>query len=386
MPSARATAEADWRARLEEREDDALRRRLDVHPTPSSEDGAAAVNLASNDYLGLSTDARVTDAAARAAKRWGAGAGASRLVTGHRAPHAELENALADFKKAERALVFSSGYAANVGVLTALAEQGDFLFCDRLNHASLIDGARLSRGTVRVYRHGDSEHLDELLDRAPAEGRCFIVTDGVFSMDGELAPLPELVRLAERHDALLVVDDAHGTGALGPGGRGTVAHFGLEEEIPVRIGTLSKALGAQGGFVVGSDALVSLLVNEARAFVYSTGLAPPLAAAAREALRIAAEDDARRRRLHEHLRALREGLRARGYALYGEAPAPLLAVRFDTPEAALRQSDRLADANVTAPAIRPPTVPDGTSRIRLAPMATHSSDDVQRVLEAFGSS
>jgi 8-amino-7-oxononanoate synthase len=379
---ARETAEAHWRARLEKRENDALRRRLDVYPTPD-EDGEAAVNLASNDYLGLSTDARVTEAAARAVRRWGAGAGASRLVTGHRAPHEKLEAVLADFKEAERALVFSSGYAANVGVLGALAEQGDFLFCDRLNHASLIDGARLSRGTVRVYRHGDPEHLDELLDRAPAEGRRFIVTDGVFSMDGELAPLPELARLAERHDALLVVDDAHGTGTVGTGGRGTVTHFGLEEEVPVRIGTLSKALGAQGGFVVGSDALVSLLVNEARAFVYSTGLAPALAAAAREALRIAAEEDARRRRLHEHLGALRKGLRARGYDLYGEAPAPLLAVRFDAPEAALRQSERLADAGVTAPAIRPPTVPEGTSRIRLAPMATHSEADVQRVVEAF---
>lgn len=396
--SARETAEDGWRRRLEQLEEKALRRRLKTYPAvaegdapvrngaprPAAGAGEATINLASNDYLGLAVDERVIAAARQALGRWGVGAGASRLITGHRRPHEQLEEALAAFKGAERALVFSSGYAANVGVLTALAGPRDHLFLDRLNHASLYDGARLTHGQVRIYRHSEPEHLEELLQRAPARGKRFIVTDGVFSMDGELAPLPALVELAERYEALLVVDDAHGTGVVGPGGRGTAAHFGLQDDVPVRIGTLSKALGAQGGFVVGSEALISVLVNDARAFVYSTGLAPALAAAAQEALRIVRGAPERRRRLQRHLSTLRTGLRERGYDLFGSAPAPLLAVRLGTPAAALEHAERLGEAGITAPAIRPPTVPEGTSRIRLAPRASHSEEAMQRILDAFG--
>lgn len=381
MPCA-SSPDQHWQEVLGRLADKDLRRQLRLSPVAAA--GGGVINMASNDYLGLAGEARMVVAAREALDRWGVGAGASRLVTGHLPPHEALEGELAAFKKAEAALVFTSGYAANVGVLTALAGPRDMILLDRLNHASLIDGARQSGATTRLYRHADLDHLEHLLEASSGErGRRFIVTDGVFSMDGELAPLPELVELAGRYEALLVVDDAHATGVVGPKGRGTPAYFGLEEEVPVRIGTLSKALGAQGGFVAGSRALIDLLINKARSFIYSTGIAPAVAAAAREALHIAEAEDTRRRRLQAHLEALREGLRAKGYTVIGEAPAPMLAVKLGDPATAVEAAGRLAEAGVCAPAIRPPTVPKGTSRIRLAPMATHSESDIQRVLEAF---
>ncbi len=366
-----------WPEQLSHLDEQHLRRRLRVR------DGVEMLNLASNDYLGLAADPRVIAALQKGAERYGVGAGASRLVTGHAGVHAELEEALAAFKHAEAALVFSSGYAANVGVLSGLAGPRDYLFLDRLNHASLFDGARLARGRVKVYRHKDVEHLEHLLEAAPDGGGRFIITDGVFSMDGDLAPLPELAELAERHEATLIVDDAHGTGVTGPGGKGTAAHFGCEERIPVRIGTLSKALGTQGGFAAGPQPLIDLLVNRARAFIYSTGISPALAAAAREALRIVDEQPERRERQQRHVRTLCDGLSERGFTILGGPPAPMLAVMVGAPDKALKLSAELEANSIRAPAIRPPTVPDGTSRIRLAPQATHSDDDIQRVLGAF---
>lgn len=374
-----------WSEQLERLGARQLRRRLRVRtstPAASGERGSV-LNLASNDYLGLADDPRVVAAAHHALDRWGVGAGASRLVTGHTEAHAELEHALARFKGAEAALVFSSGYAANVGVLTALAGPRDVIFVDRLNHASLFDGARLTRATLRVYRHADLDHLEALLQKAPASGQRLVVTDGVFSMDGTLAPLPGLVELCARYEALLVVDDAHATGVVGPGGRGTPAHFGVDDHVPVRIGTLSKALGTQGGFVAGSQELIDLMVNQARAFIYSTGLAPAVAAAAREALRIAASEPARRERLHHHLHTLHDGLEAKGYTVVGVEPAPLRAVVLGEPDRALAEAERLEDVGILAPAIRPPTVPDGTARLRLAPRATHTDADIRRVLDAL---
>lgn len=388
--SASASARERWIRALERLEEKDLRRSLRVTETPSVGEAAAGdpgeagpVDLASNDYLGLAGDARLAEAAGEAARRWGVGAGASRLVTGNRPPHASLEEELAAYKHVEAALVFSSGYAANVGLVSALAGPRDAVFADRLSHASLIDGARQSGATFRLYRHGDLDHLEGLLGEAGDRGDRYVLTDGVFSMDGELAPLPELVELCDRWDALLVVDDAHGTGVVGPDGRGTVAHFGLEDRIPVRVATLSKALGTQGGAILGEEPLVELLVNKARSFVYSTGLAPPIAAAAEEAVRIARNGRDRRARLREHLRTLREGLLERGYRVRGEDPAPMIAVEVGEPGLALRLADRLNEAGIRAPAIRPPTVPEGTSRIRLAPRATHRSAEIRRALDAF---
>jgi 8-amino-7-oxononanoate synthase len=379
--------EGEWARALDALEAQGLGRRLKSQATaalPAVERaGRRLVNLASNNYLGLAADPRLVAAAHAGLDAWGVGAGASRLVTGDFEIHRALEAALADLKGAEAALAFTSGYAANVGVLTALAGPRDRIFADALNHASLIDGCRQSRAVVRRYEHRDADHLEELLRGAPARGQRFIVTDSVFSMDGDLAPLPELAALAERWGAALVVDDAHGTGVLGPEGRGAVHHFGIEGRVPVQVGTLSKALGAQGGFVAGSRVLVDLVLHRARSFVYSTGMAPVLAAAALAGVGIARAEGWRREKQRGHLARLRSGLREIGFAVVGEDVAPLLAVIVGAPDAALRLSAGLEESGVLAPAIRPPTVPSGTSRLRLAPMATHSAEQIEGVLAAF---
>ncbi len=380
-----------WLARqLRQLEAKGLRRTLQPLPAGGpyvERGGRRLLNLASNDYLGLSTHPRLVAAAREALARWGVGAGAARLVVGDRPVHDALEAALATLKETEAALVFPSGYAANVGVLSALAGPRDQIFADALNHASLNDGARLSRARFRYYRHRDLEQLEQLL-RGPGPGRGgrrFIVTDAIFSMDGTLAPLPELVELAERYEALLIVDDAHGTGVVGPEGRGTAHHLGVAGRIPVQVATLSKALGAQGGAALSTRTLIDYLLHRARAFIYSTGLSPVLAAAALEAVRLVQSDEGeyRRRRQQAHVTRLKAALEARGYTVRHEPPAPMLAVLVGTPEAALRLSARLEARGVLAPAIRPPTVPPGTSRIRLAPMATHTDEDIEAALAAF---
>jgi 8-amino-7-oxononanoate synthase len=341
------------------------------------------INLASNNYLGLAADPRLVAAAQAALAQWGVGAGASRLVSGQCEAHAALEADLADFKGTEAALVFTSGYAANVGVLAALAGPRDHIFADHLNHASLVDGCRLTHAHFYHYRHKDVQELDDLLRRTPTRGQKFIVTDSLFSMDGDLAPLPALVEIAERWEAILIVDDAHGTGVIGPQGRGAVEHFGLAGRVPVQIGTLSKALGVQGGFVAGSRQLIELLIHRARSFVFSTGLAPVLAAAAREALHQARVENWRREARRRHLDRLRTELERLGYRVLGEAEAPMAAVLVGEPEAAIALATHLESRGVFAPAIRPPTVPAGTSRLRLAPMATHTEDQIESVLSAF---
>ncbi len=336
--------------------------------------------FASNNYLGLATDDRVQAAAARAADEVGTGAGASRLVTGDTACHRRLETALADAKATEDALVFSSGYAANVGTITAL--DPDLIFSDELNHASIIDGCRLTGETV-VYDHCDPTDLERKLeaaqaDRGPDE-TWLIVTDSVFSMDGDVAPLAALCELAEQYDAWLMVDEAHATGLYGDGG-GIVQRERLADRVDIQMGTLSKALGSQGGYVAGSDSLITYLVNEARSFVYSTGLAPPAAAAACEALQIARTTD-RADRLWDRVDRLRTGLEELGYEVRGETQ--ILPIIVGDRETALALGGRLREAGIVAPAIRPPTVPEGTSRIRLSPMATHSEKAIDACLEAF---
>ncbi|MEN8148368.1 MAG: 8-amino-7-oxononanoate synthase [Planctomycetota bacterium] len=347
------------------------------------EGGRSLVNLASNNYLGLATDPRVVAAAREALERYGAGSGASRLISGDLDLHHGLEADLADFKSAPASLVFPTGYAAASGTVAAIAGEDDVIFSDELNHASLIDGCRLAPARVVRFRHRDPEHLRALLANEPCAGRRLVVTDGVFSMDGELAPLPELVAVAAEFDARVVVDDAHGTGVIGGEGTGSVERFGLGADVDVRIGTLSKALGAQGGFVVGSEVLVDWLVHRARTFVYSTGLGPAMVAAAAESLRIVRAEPERRAALRENARRLREGLLAKGHRLIGDEEVPMAVVVLGSPDAAVTVAETLRDRGILAPAIRPPTVPEGTSRIRLTPMATHTPDDIDAAAAAF---
>jgi 8-amino-7-oxononanoate synthase len=340
------------------------------------------VVLASNDYLGLAGDPRLAAAAATTAREVGTGAGASRLVVGDTPAHRALERGLAETKNAERALVFSSGYAANVGTVTALGP--DAVFSDELNHASIVDGCRLSGADIEIYDHCDPEALAAAMrerERAvdATDESWLLVTDTVFSMDGDVAPLADLCDVADRFGAWTMVDEAHATG-LHDGGGGIVQREGLGDRVEVQLGTLSKALGAQGGYVAGSEPLVEHLVNAARSFVFSTGLAPPAAGAAREALAIAREGD-RRDRLWNAVERAREGLREMGYEVWGETQ--ILPVVVGDRGDAVALADRLAEAGVVAPAIRPPTVPEGTSRIRLAPTAAHTPADVDRCLAAF---
>jgi 8-amino-7-oxononanoate synthase len=349
-------------------------------------DGRRVLCLASNNYLGLAAHPEVTAAAAEAARRFGAGAGAARLITGGLTLHDELEAALAGFKGTEAALLFSSGYLANLGTIAALAGPGDAVFSDALNHASIIDGTRLSRAEVHVYRHADAGHLDELLTRwrssSGAGGRALVVTDSVFSMDGDLAPLPDLLDACERHDAVLMVDEAHATGVIGPGGRGAVSHFGLEGRVPVIMGTLSKALGAAGGFIAGTEELCAYLRNRARAFIFDTAMPPPVAAAARAALAVLEREPQRPERAQRLARRLAAGLASAGYRV--EPPdAAVVPVIVGEAGEAMRLSAELLERGVLVTAIRPPTVPRGTSRLRATVMATHTDGQLDRALEAF---
>jgi len=344
--------------------------------------GRRVILMASNDYLGLANDARLKQAAITATERFGVGSGASRLISGTMAPHQLLEAALAKFKGAEAALVFGAGYLANIGLIPVLIGAGGLILADRLCHASLIDGCRLSGAELRVFRHGETAHLASLLAKRSARRPTLIVTDGVFSMDGDLAPLPDLVDLTERYGARLFVDDAHGTGVLGTHGRGTLEHFGLEERVPFHMGTLSKALGTSGAYVTGPESLIRYLVNTARSFIYTTAPPPSTAAAAQAALEIVQSDPGRRARLWKNRERLASGLAALGYRLAASRSAILPVLIGDT-EKTVRLADRLLELGVYAPAIRPPTVPRGTSRIRLTVTSEHAVEHLDSVVAAF---
>jgi 8-amino-7-oxononanoate synthase len=349
-------------------------------------DGRRVLCLASNNYLGLAAHPEVVDAAAEAARRYGAGAGSARLVTGGLTVHDELETRLAAFKGAEAALLFSSGYLANLGTVAALVGPGDAVFSDALNHASIIDGCRLSRAGVHVYRHADAGHLEDRLAAwrrgAPAAARALVVTDSVFSMDGDVAPLPDIVAASERHGAVLMVDEAHATGVVGPNGRGAVAAYGLDGRVGVVMGTLSKSLGAAGGFIAGSAELCAWLRNRARSFIFDTALPPPTAAAALAALGVLEREPERPVRARRLAGRLASGLRGAGYEV-AEPPAAVVPVVIGAPDAALALSGRLIDAGVLVTAIRPPTVPEGTSRLRATVMATHTDAEIDRAVAAF---
>jgi 8-amino-7-oxononanoate synthase len=362
-----------------------LRRRLRAIGSASDPevavDGRAVLLFCSNNYLGLATHPALRRAAVEAIERWGCGTGASRLVSGHTELHAAVEARLAAFKGTEAALLFPTGYHANLGAITALAGRGDHVFSDALNHASIVDGCRLARATVHVYPHADVGALGAALAAAPRGGRRLVVTDSVFSMDGDRAPLAEIVRLAEAHDALVMVDEAHATGVLGPGGAGLASALGLAERIAVHMGTLGKALGGAGAYVAGSRALVDLLVNRARSFVFTTALPPATVAAAGAALDVVAAEPERRARVLAHAERLRAGLRALGLDARGDTQ--VVPVRLGDNARALAFAERLLAAGVLATAIRPPTVPDGTARIRVTPMATHTPAQIDRALDAF---
>jgi 8-amino-7-oxononanoate synthase len=348
--------------------------------------GRELVNFSSNDYLNLAADPRLARAAARAARRYGCGAGASPLVSGCLPPLRRLERDLARWEGTESALVFASGYAANLAAVTATVGRGDAVFSDELNHASLIDGCRLSRARPFVYRHADLDHLHDLLTRSrPAGRRRLIVTDTLFSMDGDLAPLAGLIDLARRHDAMLLIDEAHATGVLGDGGRGLTDLLPTASDDPdrlIKVGTLSKALGSQGGFVCGGRRLIDYLVNRARPYIFSTALAPPAAAAARRALAVVRAEPERRRRLLALAEQLRAGLRALGRSA-GGACCHIIPLVVGEASAAVRLSARLQERGFLVPAIRPPSVPKGTARLRISLTAGHGEEDVERLLAAL---
>jgi 8-amino-7-oxononanoate synthase len=345
-------------------------------------EGRPIILMASNNYLGLATHPALKRAAIHATERFGVGAGAARLVSGTLPPHVELETALATFKGTEAALVFGSGYLANLGMIPALIGAGGLIFADRLCHASLIDGCRLSGAGFRIYRHNDVTHLKSLLARRPSKRDTLIVTDGVFSMDGDLAPLPELIALAERYNSRLFVDDAHGTGVMGAQGRGTLEHYGVESRLPFHMGTLGKALGTSGGYVVGSTAMIQYVLNTARTFLFATAQPPATAAATVAALRVLQAEPDRRTRLWDNRNYLHAGLADLGFRLTGSA-SPILPVVVGDAQQTLSLADRLLELGVYAPAIRPPTVPKGTSRIRVTVTSEHSRAQLDRALAAF---
>lgn len=343
--------------------------------------GTALLSFCSNDYLGLANHPRVISAFQQGAERYGVGAGASHLVSGHGRAHHALEEELAVFVGAERALLFSTGYMANLGVMSALTERNDTIFEDRLNHASLIDAARLARAKVTRYPHADAERLAGMLAHAPRPK--LITTDAVFSMDGDIAPLARLSALAAKHGARLLVDDAHGLGVLGQNGRGTLEHSGLSLAPPlILMGTLGKALGVFGAFVAGEEALVETLIQRARTYIYTTALPPAVAEAVRASLRIVQEEGWRRERLRTLVAQFRAGAERLGMVLLPSL-TPIQPVVFGTAERALRASQRLRERGILVPAIRPPTVPEGSARLRVTFSAAHEAAHVDRLLEAL---
>jgi 8-amino-7-oxononanoate synthase len=369
--------------RLQELKELGLYRRMRMISGPQGPrvvlDGKPVLLLCSNNYLGLADHPRVREAAADAAMRWGVGGGASRLVSGTMTVHRRLEERLAEFKHAQAALLFGSGYLANIGVITTLAGRDEVVFSDELNHASIIDGCWLSRAETFVYRHADVEHLAWGMRQAEGRG-ALVVTDSVFSMDGDVAPLAEIVELARRHDVRVAVDEAHGTGCLGPDGRGAVAEAGVEDEVDVVIGTLGKALGAYGAFVACDEDMAQLLVNSARPFIFSTAPPPPAVAGALAALELLDEQPQRVEKLQANADALREELARERFEVSGSTTQIVPLVIGDAKQA-MRICELAIERGVFAQAIRPPTVPEGTSRLRLAVMASHSRAELREAAQ-----
>ncbi len=343
-------------------------------------DGKSVINFASNDYLGLAGDERLIQAAIEATKLYGTGSTGSRLLSGHRDIHRQLELAIAKLKQTEDAIVFSSGYLANLGTITALVGQKDIIFSDEYNHASLKNGAKLSGGKVVEYRHCDLEDLAIKLKQLRQEyRRSLILTDTVFSMDGDICPLDKIVNLAEKFNSMLLVDEAHATGVMGKNGTGCVEYFNCTGKEVIQMGTLSKALGSLGGYVAGSGILIDYLRNRASSWIYTTGLSPADTAAALEAIKIVQQEPQRRQQLWQNVKLLRENLS--GLNLL-PSETPIICLGLNNPIEALEMSKKLMNDCIFAPAIRPPTV--GTSRIRFSVMATHQHSHIQQLGLALG--
>lgn len=344
-------------------------------------DGKAVVHLASNNYLGLANHPRLKAAAREALERFGAGAGASRLISGNLSLNTRLEDKVAKVKKQESALLFSTGYMANTGVLAALMEEGDAIFSDALNHASIVDGCRMSRAQTRVYPHKDMDALEKAL----AKSRCrrrLIVSDGIFSMDGDIAPLPDLVNLAERYGCMLMVDDAHATGVLGARGGGTGEHFALEDRVDITVGTLGKALGGFGAFVAGAHSLREFFINRARPFIFTTALPPAVIASGIAALELLEEEPALRARLWENTAFFRQAMERLGFNLLG-SETQIIPVLVGDASVAMEMGEMLFQEGVFVQGIRPPAVPQGSSRLRITIMATHEREALEFALAAL---
>jgi len=352
---------------------------IDSAQTPRIiKDGKELILLSSNNYLGLNTHPKVKKAALEALEHYGTGAGGSRLTTGNTELYNSLEEKIARFKDAEDALVFSTGYMANIGIISALMYKGSLILSDELNHASIIDGCRLSRALVKVYPHRDTSCIEKSL-RASKHSKKLIVTDGVFSMDGDIAPLPEIVELGEKYDAMVMVDDAHATGVLGKHCRGTPDHFNVD--VDINMGTLSKALASIGGYVAGSSELIDYLRNRARPFIYSTALPPPAVAAAKAAIEVI-EDENPSKKLWQNIAIYKKGLTDMGFPINSETQ--IIPILTGETEKTIQAAAELERLGVFAQGIRPPTVPFGRGRIRTSLMATHSELDIQEALYAFG--
>ena len=374
-------------ARLEELRGKGLFRRLRLVDGPQGArvllDGRPVMLLCSNNYLGLADHTRVRGAAAEAAMRWGTGAGASRLISGNMTLHRHLEGRLAAFHRTESALLFGSGYLANTGIISALAGRGDVVYSDELNHASIIDGCRLSRAETFVYRHGDTEHLAWGM-RERRGRRGLIVTDGVFSMDGDLAPLPALVRLARDNGTRLMVDEAHGTGTLGPGGRGAGAELGVGDQVDIVVGTLGKSLGSYGAYACATNEVVDWLVNASRPFIFSTAPPPPSVAAAAAALALIDSGSERIERLRLNAALLRDSLLAEGLEI-GPTQSQIVPVIIGDARLTMEMCERVLQRGVFAQGIRPPTVAEGSCRLRMTVMATHEAAELRHAARVVGS-
>ena len=345
-------------------------------------DGRKVLQFSSNNYLGLANHPRLTAAVREAVERYGAGSGSSRLICGNLQLNSHLECLIARLKKKEAALLFSTGYMANAGVITALMGEGDVILSDEFNHASIVDACRLSRARCRVYPHTSMDGLENLLRESKGCSRRLIVTDGVFSMDGDIAPLPDLVRLAGEYECMLMVDDAHATGVLGPNGGGTGDHFGLSEKIDIAMGTFGKALGGFGAFVAGDSSLREFLINTSRPFMFTTGLPPAVIAGGIAALELVEEEPELRAQLRDNANVLRRGIEQLGFRV-SRGETQIIPLVVGEASRTMEMSELLLEEGVFIQGIRPPTVPQGTSRLRITVMATHSAGELACALEAL---
>jgi 8-amino-7-oxononanoate synthase len=362
----------------------AMRNAISKTDTTICIDGKECINFSSNNYLGLARHPEVITAAIAALKTWGAGGTSSRLICGNMPIHRQLEKEIASFKKTEAALVFPSGYQANMGVLSSLFGSGDCIIMDRLNHASLWDGAKLSGARIFAYAHTDMHSLEKVLKRAKAYRKKVIVTDSLFSMDGDIAPLCDIVNLAELYGAAVMIDEAHATGVFGNNGAGLAEHFNLSSKIDIIMGTLSKAIGSQGAYICGSKSLVQYLINKSRSFIYTTALAPASAAAALKAIELIQAKPLLRQQLQNNAKHLREMLAGLGKNTAGSQSQIVPVIMGGTKEA-LKAARRLEKGNIFAPAIRPPTVPEGECRLRISLTAGHTMAQINTLIQSIAS-